>query len=587
MNAVFLYFFPALSLVLLSGPRVYANSLANDSSSSTPLTAAASPTKAHHPDDDDDLLIIEAEDDDDDLIIIDEDSSLQKDPDFAIPKKIVSDPIATLKQFWQDSVKISPDLLLRPALQPALGFGYDAWRNLAQAQLTIDVKPQSFWRLHADGFARAYMRSSLPTLSGSAPDDTDLSRSDLYHFNSELDLGEFYLKMTGSMGSLSMGRQLYNWSLSDLSRFADLLNPVDQRAGLLLPDAGQGRLPVWSMSGRLLVKGLALRAVFVPFFQPPRSTFFASEARAFDPLAGSQAWLSSEQNWQQRGLARRYRLSLQAQQSPKPDLSSAELALRASGSAGGVDLGVQVFWGHDRNPAISADPAMEHVLAAANDGRVDAEIIRAFAPQCDESNFADCPAMDQFVRFDYQRSLVGQIDGTTSIGPALVNVQFSAAPLTSSLPGAVVPIVHIPSGRLQTQRLSRLNASLSLESGYGEWIQGNLEFIDLAFLNVPTGVRIAQVEPIDSDSSFARTVHRFAIAMRLRGRLFDSQLLWQVAALASPVQRDYFLSPRLVYDWIFGQELSLGAELLGGPAGSQGGFYAPASRLFMQWGWRI
>lgn len=578
----------SLILVLFSGRTVFAQA-GFDSKTPAPISAQAiSSTNSHSTDDDEDLLIIEDEGEDDNLIIIEEDPVAQTADSLTVRKdenRIV--PITALKNFWHDNVQISPRLLLRPSVQPSLASGYDAWRSLLQGQLSLDVKPGTFWRVHADLFARSYLRSSLPTLSDSAPLSINYRSPDLYHFNTELDLGEFYLKLVGAVVSISFGRQLYNWSPSDLSRFADLINPVDQRAGLLIPDTEQGRLPVWSLSGRLMLKGLALRAVFVPFFQAPRSSFFASEARSFDPMAGSQAWLRSEQTWRQSGLARAYRYNSQAQQSPKPDLSSAELALRASGSAGGVDLAAQIYWGHDRNPALLADPAVEQMLAAANDGRVTNALISAFDQSCRASAGSSCSDLGEFVQFDYQRSLIGQIDGATTIGPALVNLQLSAAPMTGTLPGAVVPIIDIASGRLQTQRFSRLNAALSLESGYGEWIQANLEFIDLAFLNVPAGMRVAQVEPIDSDSSFARTVHRFAVAMRLRGRLFDSQILWQFAALASPVQRDYFLRPSFVYHWIFGQELSLGAELLGGPPGSQGGFYAPASRLFLQWGWRL
>lgn len=536
-----------------------------------------------------DLIIIDTDDPDDSLIIIEDDDGKSGDllspvqPAIAPPGDLGSQ----LFDFFNHSTRLSAEAFLRPSLHPLLAQHHDAWRALLQGRILFDVKPQSFWTAHVDLWARGLARSAWPALDIDLAQPLALDAPGLYDLRPEAALGELYLRLSGAMGSLSLGRQRFQWSRSDLAQFADLINPVDQRAGLLLPEGGDGRLPVWSIAGRLLLGRVALRAIFVPIFQSPHSALWASEARALDPLAASPAWLDSDQSWQMPGLARSLREVEQLNRSPASDLSTAEMALRATGSAGGVDLGAQIFWGHDRTPWIVANDDWAQILAAANDARVDAarQTMQAACPT--DSERQSCLPSASDLSLIYTRSLVGQIDGATTVGPALINLQFSATPLGGSLPGAVVPIIDLDNGRLTTQRLSRLNAALALESGYGEWVQASVELIDQAYLNVPSGHRVAQVEPVDSDSTFRRTVHRFAVAMRVQGRLLDSRLLWHLGALSSPVQRDFFVAPRLSYKWVHGQELSLGAELLGGPPGSQGGFYSSASRLYMQWGLQL
>jgi hypothetical protein len=69
----------------------------------------------------------------------------------------------------------------------------------------------------------------------------------------------------------------------------------------------------------------------------------------------------------------------------------------------------------------------------------------------------------------------------------------------------------------------------------------------------------------------------------LHGELFDRDVAWRFVALFAPLQLDYAVAPRLSWRAMWGQELTIGAEVLYGPAGTLGGFFSKASRLYMEW----
>ncbi|MFH1810833.1 MAG: hypothetical protein ABIJ09_18970 [Pseudomonadota bacterium] len=480
-------------------------------------------------------------------------------------------------------IAVSGLVVGRGAAQLTLSSAGDPWRGLAEGRFGVDLKPRNPWRAHVDAWLRGQGRAALPArdaLDGVTP------RFDDQTFGSaaRAELGEAYLGLRVPKGSLTVGRQVFAWSRSELARLGDVFNPPDQRAGLLFPAADDGRLPVMAVSGRVIIDRIALSAALAPWLELPRVPFFASDVAALLPTQGGLALAPAPELLGLPQLGRVYMDQREAVIGPRRDLSTAELALRVTGSAGGVDLGAQIFVGYDRMPVLLLDPGMARALGVANDGVINQGLRTALGELCAQPNRAGgCLGLGSLLALEYQRTVVGQIDGATTVGPAVLKIELAAAPQGDPLPGSVVHVIDERTRALSSTRLTRLALAVALESGYGEWVQGGLELVDTAYLNVPPQVRVARVEPVDTSVDYERTVHRLALGLAVHGALFDRDLLWRLSALASPLQRDFAVAPRVSYSWLLGQQLALGAELLGGPPGSLGGFSHRASRLYAEW----
>ncbi|MBN2358589.1 MAG: hypothetical protein JXR83_04000 [Deltaproteobacteria bacterium] len=482
-----------------------------------------------------------------------------------------------------DFVGVSGLVLARGGLWYATETAGDPWRGVAEGRFGIDLRPRNPWRAHLDAFVRGTGRAALPALDWK-PDAAVEVGADTVASRSALEIGEAYVSLGVPKGSIAFGRQVFAWSRTELARLADVVNPADARSGLLFPEGDGGKLPVLAVAGRLLLGRIAVQGVWTPLFEPPRAQYFASESEAQSliqqplALAPSPAALGSD------GLGRVYRDAREAMAGPRTEVGTSEVALRATGTAGGIDLGAQVFYGYDRTPALELPPGMARALGLANDGVLLPGAVDEIARLCPRPNEAGgCTPLRELGRLEYLRTLSGQVDAATMIGPTVIKAELMAVPKGEPLPGSVVHVVEQNTRALASITLSKLAAAAALETGYGEWIEGSFEVIDVAYLNVPPGLRVARVEPAGTAVGFERTVHRLVLGASVHGALFDRDLRWRCAALVSPVQRDYALAPRLVYRTLFDQDLALGAEIVGGPAGSLGSFFAAASRVYAEW----
>jgi len=482
-----------------------------------------------------------------------------------------------------DFIGVSGRMLARGGLWYGAGGDADPWRGVAEGRFGIDLRPRNPWRAHVDAFVRGTGRAALPALDW-RPDTAIELQANTLASRSTLELGEAYVSLNVPKGSLTVGRQVFVWSRTELAQLANVINPADSRCGLLMPESDDGKLPVLAAAGRLLLGRIALQGVWVPLFEPPRAQYFASESEALSPVLPPLALAPSPTTLGSAALGRVFRDPREAIASPRTEGSTAELALRVSGTAGGIDLGAQLFWGYDRMPALALPPGMALALGLANDGVQLPGAAAELAQLCPRPTEAGgCVPLRELGRLDFQRTLIGQIDAATMIGPTVIKAELMATPKGSPLPGGVVHVIDQNTHALSSTTLSKLAAAVALETGYGEWIEGSLEVVDVAYLNVPPGVRVARVESADAAVGLERTVHRLVVGAAVHGALFDRDLRWRCAALVSPVQRDYALAPRIVYRTIFDQDLALGVEIVGGPAGSLGHFFAPANRVYAEW----
>jgi len=529
--------------------------------------------------DDDEPIIIE---DDEPIVIEDADDAASPGyPAFAMSGERTE--TQSTQPRWEDFIAVSGALQSRAGTSLWLPPLSDPWRGIAEARFAIDLRPRFPWRFHVDGWARGTGRAALPS-SPLTWRDHAVVDADTVVTDASAELGEAYMRMRVPKGSLTLGRQVFSWSRNDLTRLGDVINPPDTRAGLLFPAGYSGRLAVFALAGRILLGEVALQAAWVPLFEPPRVRFFASDVEAVEPGAPPPALAPAPRTLGLDALARPLADTREAMIGPRTGPSTGEVAVRASGTAGGVDLGAQIFAGYDRTAALHTRPAMAAALGLAHDGLrplAAAATLRQLCPA--PARAGGCVPLGDLVQLEYQRTLIGQIDGATTLGPAVLKAELMAVPKTGPLPGSVTHLIDTGSAQLFSDTVSKLATAISLESGYGEWIQGSVEVVDVAYLNIAEGRRVARVEPATEIAAEERTVHRFALGVALSGALLDRDLLWRCAAMASPLQRDYALAPRLSYRTWLGQELALGAELIGGPAGTFGGFYEAASRLYFEW----
>lgn len=492
-------------------------------------------------------------------------------------------PVPWVLPLRTDFVGVSGCVLARGGLWYGSRGAADPWRGMAEGRFAIDLRPRNPWRAHVDAFVRGAGRAALPALDWTPDTAIDLEQETLVS-RSTFELGEAYVSLGVPKGSLTVGRQVFVWSRTELARLADVVNPADVRSGLLVPEGDDGKLPVLAVAGRLLLGRIALQGIWVPLFEPPRAQYFASESEALSLIQPPLALAPSPATLGSAALGRVFRDPREAIASPRTDGNTAELAVRVSGTASGIDLGAQIFWGYDRTPALTLPPGMALALGLANDGIQLPGAATALAQLCPRpSEAGGCVPLRELGQLDFQRTLIGQVDAATMIGPTVIKAELMATPKGAPLPGGVVHVIDQNTHTLASTRLSKLAAAVALETGYGEWIEGSIELVDVAYLNVPPGLRIARVEPADTAVGLERTVHRLVVGAAVHGALFDRDLRWRCAALVSPVQLDYALAPRIVYRTLFDQDLAFGAEIVGGPAGSLGSFFAPASRVYAEW----
>lgn len=535
----------------------------------------------------DDLIIIEEEDggnggqlNDNDLIII-EDEPHRTDT-AAERLDIATEPeqVRWKLPLAADFASMNGSILARGSVSPNLTGKEDPWRGTAQGRFVLELKPDSPWRAHMDARVRGQGRAAL---MGS---DFNLATSPTVTANSFAtrgfaELGEAYVSLRVPKGTFSIGRQLFNWTRTEIARFGDVINPIDPREGPLF--STDSRQPVLAVAGRVLLGRIAVQGVWTPVFEPPFMQFFASDQQAVSPFQPSFSLAASPEQIGAEHLTRVYGDAREAIVGPRTDTSTAEFALRASGTAAGVDLGAQVFLGYDRMPKLLLSPAESVALGMASSGAVPGAVSQHLNLNCSGAVAGDCPPMQRRFPIEFQRTVIGQIDGATTLGPAVLKIELMAAPVSPILPGATVHLIDATTQALHSGAFSKLAAAIAVESGYGEWLQASVELVDIAYLDIPAGVRIANLEPTSQAVDSNRTVHRLAFAIALHGSLFDRDLSWHCLAFASPVQMDYAVTPRIVYRTLFGQELALGVEFLGGPPGTFGRFHEAASRLYVEW----
>ena len=176
--------------------------------------------------------------------------------------------------------------------------------------------------------------------------------------------GEAYVLVRQDRWTVGFGNMIHRWGVTDLTRPADVINPVDLTT--ITPDRAQRRIPQLAADVTWGPPDLRISAIVVPFFVPNRSWAFGRDTAAFSPsnpitaaafpVAGvlSQLFDSSVVDDVQP--------VLQGTKVPDELPSGISGGVRLATTFANTDVAVGYFLGWDRTPSITLDETAAQVL---------------------------------------------------------------------------------------------------------------------------------------------------------------------------------------------------------------------------------
>jgi len=111
----------------------------------------------------------------------------------------------------------------------------------------------------------------------------DLRHGDTLESDAWVDLGPTYLHFRKGRLTVRVGRMHLVWGRNPLLSPLNVLSPVDAERLLSAADTGEPRIPVTSARVKLELHPLTLEAVYIPFFQPARQSFFGRDFSLLRP----------------------------------------------------------------------------------------------------------------------------------------------------------------------------------------------------------------------------------------------------------------------------------------------------------------
>lgn len=110
-----------------------------------------------------------------------------------------------------------------------------------------------------------------------------LRHGDRTEYDLSVDLGETYLHFRKGKFSARIGRFLHSWGRNTLISPLNVLNPLDYTVAFDPGGAAESRIPVLAVRLNLGLYPISLEAIWIPFFQPARVTFYGRDFAVFRP----------------------------------------------------------------------------------------------------------------------------------------------------------------------------------------------------------------------------------------------------------------------------------------------------------------
>jgi len=254
-----------------------------------------------------------------------------------------------------------------------------------------------------------------------------------------IELMDAYVSTRWDRLLLRVGQQRVVWGSAELTRPADVVNPLD----LAAPLGGDGfgltpTVPVFAVKADWVGELGTVQGVLLPFFEPHRTALLSTDfSPAAQPeLQRRQPLLALLSQLVHPSLYERVEGALVGTELPDETLLNPSAGLRLSTHAGPADLAVSYLYAFDRVPVVVLDPTLSELIGAvASDGQVlnDFDLggffgrhPEVFALQSELSTKA--AAGHELLSVTYARWHVVAFDSTVYVGPIGVRADVAWSP---------------------------------------------------------------------------------------------------------------------------------------------------------------
>ncbi len=353
-----------------------------------------------------------------------------------------------------------------PAPPPRrVGYTTARYRLTGGADLRFDRPGEDVWELHntlwlqtrqplgEDAWAEVSARLAH-SLFGAAPDDPQSARA-LY----AADLGDAWISTRWGNLLLRAGQQRITWGSAELTRPADVVNPLDLTAAFTAPDALSltPTRPILAAKLDWVGEHLTLSGVLIPFFEPHRLSLLSTDfgvARGASPLASQHPALGLLERLIDPSLVDGFERAFAGTRIPDQTPQNASVGLRLTSNALGPDLAFGWLYGWDRTPVVHIDPDLRRLLdlVAQDDALLkDLDLLGFVGRNPEVFPLQQRLAMrardgEALLAMDYRRWHVLEIDGAGYIGPVGVRADLAFSPqrtfITSDLAAVRRPATH-------------------------------------------------------------------------------------------------------------------------------------------------
>lgn len=412
---------------------------------------------------------------------------------------------------------------------------------------------------------------------------------------SELNMlvGESYALWRTGAWAFRAGSLLTPWGVTDLTRPADTINPMDFRTlGLNLPGANSPRLAQPTLAVDYAADGWGAQLVVVPFFVPDQVALFgrdAGAASAAQPaLAGRFQSVALAEQLLDRLLPKTAD-PINSHDLPMETPLNASAGVKLSGVWANMDWGIGYWFGWDRTPFLLVDDdtkALLGLIAADERFAQDLNVTRFLARNPEAGPLIDrisARVQDgkRLFRAVNKRRQQLHVELARYLGPIGVRLDMAFTPhktfLSDQLNSFRVPQLHSALGLSyetfgDTYQLALTAEGFSLKPFEPDsWLGKNLTFAD--------------ERPENGEHALIYGRHFYGLATGISFTQTDWQLEMQLGGVFNLSNEDHIINFMVAKRFKSWARVSLGGMLYGGPdpevSPSLGGFLDSNDQFFV------
>lgn len=490
------------------------------------LSAVAGATGTVHAEEDEYLIIIED----------DEDEAVEATPDEPASEpgitRLIEDNVLFQTRLRQDFFDAGGNV-------PSVG-------SLSSLELTSGVLTDAL-ELHLNGLWRWWV-----------PDVNEVGEDRLGDWAAWY---EFYVKQSwGRFLHLQMGKQMVPWGHTQVFALGDRLQPAYRTHGAAFLEPVKGSEPLW---------GVSLRT---------QASILSSETVLMFPWNAERNYLTSDDQGHfqfgryQEALGRRHEGTQPAERmgsymEQQSALEQLAVGTKVHGQIDEITLGLSGVWGPDQTPVLLGEDAAYRpfMTSLGLDWRPNS---------CPTWG---CGQLPEEALFSRRKVSSLTVDATWGFGLAIVKMEWLH--YLAEIPNMGKTLWLLNDLGLRSASAAYDAASVALESGLGEWVEGSLELALFRWGNLPAGERLFGIEPMSEDVSNRTEFYRAALGARLNGYLWPQWVSWSFANETGLRFGDHQSKLELAFHWP-DKSLFMGVftEWFDGPVNSPGALRRDRSR---------